>query len=509
MRFWPDPGISRAANIPTGREITLDLVRKLAALRKETCDPDPEQWYWSAFSKEADYSDLLDALCGTAAERQQLLRGYFELSADDHEEGTKRPTATHRAIAALAAKGFIRVILTTNFDRLIETALNDAGVAPAVLTTPDQLQGALPLIHTRCCVVKLHGDYLDTRIRNTQAELDSYPAEFNHLLDRVFDEFGLVVCGWSADWDEALRKALYRASSRRFTTYWGSAWRSYRQGQALDRAPWGQVDARSRTLTISSVPLQQYVESLEEFARPHPLSTEAAVASLKGYLAESRHRIRLSDLLDDAVEQVVETTSDDAFAGNLSREDDDAVNARMRSFEAACSTLLALGITGGSWAEEEQQEHIRPWERALGRLGSKDWPASDSEVDLQRYPAMLLLHALGLGAVEADSLWFLARLLKTPVRTRYRQEEAAIQVLHPVRLAKSDPAINSTLSKSLRECLHPHARRIVPDDTRYTLIFDKLEILLTLAYVHAHSGTTPLLDSAFWYFQQNGGSYFE
>ena len=147
----------------------------------------------SAFSKEADYSDLLDALCGTAAERQQLLRGYFELSADDREEGTKQPTATHRAIAALAAKGFIRVILTTNFDRLIETALDDAGVAPAVLTTPDQLQGALPLIHMRCCVVKLHGDYLDTRIRNTQAELDSYPAEFSRLLDRVFDEFGLVV----------------------------------------------------------------------------------------------------------------------------------------------------------------------------------------------------------------------------------------------------------------------------------------------------------------------------
>ena len=66
-------GVSRAANIPTGWDITLDLVRKLAALRKETCDPDPERWYWSAFSKEADYSDLLDALCGTAAERQQFV----------------------------------------------------------------------------------------------------------------------------------------------------------------------------------------------------------------------------------------------------------------------------------------------------------------------------------------------------------------------------------------------------------------------------------------------------
>ena len=191
-------GVSRAAKIPTGWEITLDLVRKLAALRKENCDPDPERWYLNTFNKEANYLDLLDALCGTPAERQQLLRDYFEPSADDRDEGTKQPTAAHKAIAALAAMGFIRVILTTNFDRLIETALEGAGLKPAVLITPDQLHGALPLIHTRCCVIKLHGDYLDTRIRNTQAELDSYPAEFNRLLDRILDEFGLVVCGWSA-----------------------------------------------------------------------------------------------------------------------------------------------------------------------------------------------------------------------------------------------------------------------------------------------------------------------
>ena len=74
-------GVSRAAKIPTGWEITLDLVRKLAALRKETCDPDPEGWYRNTFEKEADYSDLLDMLCGTASERQQLLRGYFEPTA--------------------------------------------------------------------------------------------------------------------------------------------------------------------------------------------------------------------------------------------------------------------------------------------------------------------------------------------------------------------------------------------------------------------------------------------
>ena len=35
-------GVSRAARIPTGWEVTLDLIRKLAKLYGETCDPDPE-----------------------------------------------------------------------------------------------------------------------------------------------------------------------------------------------------------------------------------------------------------------------------------------------------------------------------------------------------------------------------------------------------------------------------------------------------------------------------------
>ena len=104
----------------------------------------------------------------------------------------------------------------------METALSDKGVVPTILSSPDQVQGALPLIHTQCCVFKVHGDYLDTRIRNTPSELDQYPYKFDQLLDRIFDEFGLVVCGWSAEWDGALRKAINRAPSRRFSTYWAA-----------------------------------------------------------------------------------------------------------------------------------------------------------------------------------------------------------------------------------------------------------------------------------------------
>ena len=273
-------GVSSGAKIPTGWEVTLDLIRKLARLHREECDPDPEGWYRGKFNKEADYSEILDNLAKTPAERQQLLRGYWEPNSSERENGDKQPTAAHRAIASLSANGFVRVILTTNFDRLLEIALRDQGVEPTILSTPDQVVGALPLIHTDCCVFKVHGDYLDTRIRNTPAELTEYPPEFDRLLDRIFDEFGLVVCGWSAEWDVALRSSLTRAPSRRFTTYWAVRGEPGDQAQQLIRHRGAEVihieDADSFFGAVA-----EHVSSIEDFSTPHPLSTQAAVASLK------------------------------------------------------------------------------------------------------------------------------------------------------------------------------------------------------------------------------------
>ena len=491
-------GVSRAAKIPTGWEITLDLVRKLAALRKETCEPDPERWYRNALGKDPDYSDVLDALCGTATERQQLLRGYFEPTDAEREEGAKQPTAAHRAIAALAASSVVRVILTTNFDCLVETALEDAGVPSTVLSTPEQVRGALPLAHTPCCVVKVHGDYRDPRIKNTQAELDSYSKELDALLDRVFDEFGLIVCGWSATWDGALRKALERAKSRRFTTYWAV------HGEIEDAARRLIGQRGARTVPIKDADeffgtVQEQVESLQEFARPHPLSTEAAVASLKRYLPEARHRIRLSDLVDGVVEQVIEATSGEAFGTEGPNPDTASATARVRRYEATCSKLLALATVGGYWAEEE---HALLWQRAISRLGStRSGSGYGVWVNLQRYPGSLLLYALGIGAVEADHLEFLARLLEARIHEEHREDKVAVQALPPDCLFDGDRRVMQMLEGMenryapmndwMHAALRHHARRLITEPGRYIFVFDKLEILMALNYLHARTHASP------------------
>lgn len=305
-------GVSQSAGIPTGWDIVLDLLGKLAASEGLSGDIDFEDWYRRRYGREPDYSELLDALARIPAERQQLLHPYFEPDESERDQGLKQPTAAHRAIAQLVAGGFIRLIITTNFDRLIETALHDAGITPTVLSTPDQVAGALPLIHTRCCVFKVNGDYLDPRILNSPAELSDYDPKLDRLLDQIFDEFGLIVCGWSAEWDVALRNAITRTPSRRFTTYWASRGEVGAEAQKLVELRDGQIVPIEDADTFF-VEVQETVASIVEFSRPHPLSTQAAVETLKRYMTSPEHRIRRADHINNVVRRLVAAVSEDVF----------------------------------------------------------------------------------------------------------------------------------------------------------------------------------------------------
>ncbi len=481
-------GVSRASEIPIGWDITLDLVRKLAVSYGEECEPEPDQWFKRKFGQEANYSKLLDQLAKEQTERQQLLKPYIEASEQERAEGKKQPTAAHHAIAQLVVQGFVRVIVTTNFDRLIESALDEAGVVPTVISSVDQAKGALPLIHTSCCVFKVHGDYLDPRTLNAPNELDEYPEEFNRLLDRIFDEFGLVVCGWSAEWDNALRKAIERAPSRRFTTFWALRGEARSQAKELIARRDAQVIPIDGADAFFEA-VQHHVEAIEEYSKPHPLSTEAAVASLKRYLPEQRYQIRLGDLIDATVERVKGATSGPEFDANSPTPTLETVTARIRAYDAACSTMIAMAVVGGRWAE---QEHIRPWQRALKHLCTVDHLAGGNVMwlGIRLYPAALLLYALGLGAVESDRLALLGQLFSTGVSNIRGKELAAVHVVAPSRLVsvgeikgklRGKENHKLPLNEWMHEILRQPSRRDIPDDEKYMTNFVKLEILMSLS----------------------------
>ena len=63
-------GLSRAAEIPTGWEITIDLIRRVAMAQGKEDQADWVSWYREATGKEPDYSELVGELGLSAPERR-------------------------------------------------------------------------------------------------------------------------------------------------------------------------------------------------------------------------------------------------------------------------------------------------------------------------------------------------------------------------------------------------------------------------------------------------------
>jgi hypothetical protein len=181
-------GVSRSS-VPSGWDVLTKLVEQLAGLNSVAA-ADALRWYQDRFGSEPRYDEVLGKLTRSPAERVGLLRPFFEPSLDAPDE--KQPTAAHRAIARMIGDGLIKVVVSTNFDRLIERALEEIGVAPTVLASPDSMRAARPLHQQHACIIKLHGDYLDPRFLNTGDELAKYPRAVSKLLDQVLDEYGIV-----------------------------------------------------------------------------------------------------------------------------------------------------------------------------------------------------------------------------------------------------------------------------------------------------------------------------
>lgn len=485
-------GVSRSAEIPTGWEVVLDLIRKLAVVEGADPEPDPADWYSATYGESPQYSALLERLAPQPAERQSLLRGYFEASDEERAEGIKGPTAAHRAIADLVASGLIRVIVTTNFDRLIESALESVGITPLVIATADQAVGAPPLAHNQCTIIKVHGDYLDPRIRNSDAELATYEPAFDSLLDQVIDEYGLIVCGWSGDYDGALRAALERSKSRRYTTYWCA------HGTVSDAAEALITHRAAQVILIADADsffrqLAERVTALREVGTRHPLETHAAVETLKRYLPDERHRIRLSELIRDTTEELVSRLHTDDFPTDTDYSDEE-LTTRTKRLEALSETSLALTANGSFWGESK---HDDSWLGTVRRLAEADVPQNGkiAWLGLFRYPALLHLYGAGIAAVAAHKYDLLATLLQRPVRSVYGPEDPIVRVLYPHEVIEAKQAhilfphpgaprqkYPAPLSHHLESVIRPTFVDLIPSDQDYADAFDRFECLACLVH---------------------------
>jgi hypothetical protein len=409
-------GVSRSAGISTGWEIVQHLVRKAAAASAPDdaeslalAKSDPEAWWAEHGEGDLGYSSLLAAIAPSSAARQGLLAEYFVATDKDRDSGLKLPTVGHRAIAELVKAEWIKVIVTTNFDKLMEQALDAVGVAHQVIARPDAASAVTPLAHATATIIKLHGDWTDLEFRNTIDELDEYPQSWIDFLRQVFNEYGLLISGWSAEWDKALVRVL-EATPRRYPLYWDS--RSSKSGVArnlLAQHGGHVIQAESADELFTS--LAASVEALARLAEP-PLTTAMAVARLKRALPNPLRRIELRDLILDHTRDL----ADALFAAQPnSARDISVVNVYLDTmFEAIRPTLTLLvngvryddGTYTGLWVEAIQA--------ILDRRTSIAGQMVQTYDELRNYPALLALRAMSIEAVRQGKDDVLIALLTMP-----------------------------------------------------------------------------------------------
>ena len=427
------------------------------------------------------------------------MSSYFEPTEQERDEGLKVPTKAHHAIARLVADGFVKVILTTNFDRLLEVALTNADVEPSVVSSPSSAAGTLPIAHSSCTIIKVHGDYLSPDLKNTYEELASYDPAIDRLLDEVLDQYGLIVCGWSGTWDTALRSAILRTPGRRFATYWMNRGTVSPEAQEII----SHRDAISVTIQNADSAMENLIEKVQALAAAtdqRPVDTAVAIAQLKRYLPDPVHRIRLDDLVMGEVEAVIEQVQD---LPNSDRITPTGYAERMEFYERAMSTLMALLANGAFFSD--RVEHDRLWVRCTERLATRtqEQNGTTAYIDMQQYPTLLALYALALGALAANRVDSIASVL-TNIKVRDKSEfepmpvawtVASLRVLDPVIVKGSLDGFEgkkTPVSDHLCDLMGPTMSGIVADQQRFEDLFDEVEYLLGVAYTVHGFGPGPV-----------------
>lgn len=231
---------------------------------------------------------------------------------------------------------------------------------------------------------------------------------------------------------------------------------------------------------------------------PDPAATRIAVETLKSYLVEIRHRIRLSDLITQETEAAYENLFSSA-RHPLSGVPYDGPHLleRMREYEASSERLQALLITGAAWGEPQ---HIGLWRKSLQRIATSPPPGSSYNDDWERtrgYPALRLLYASGLAAIAAERFENLHGLFDVPVFSERNDRQVPIPVAIDTLRVVDKRVLNAGLGKRsgapmteyLLEDLRGALREYLPSEKDYDHAFDLFEYLFALFYLDVNPGT--------------------
>lgn len=419
-------GISFSANIPTGWGILKELCRRIMELNGER-NEDPIEWYQNYYNKPPMYDEVIEILARTSTERLGLLAEFFERKEED-EDYVKKPTKAHKKIAQLVKDGYIKVIVTTNFDRLMEQALDELNIQYQTLYHESDIDGMKPLTQANCTVLKVHGDYRDTRFKNVSNELEVYPKSLSSLLKQVFDEYGIITSGWSAEWDTALKDTIKSVKGRRYSWYW-HAYNDKLGEQAEELLKFRDgikiVDSNGADSFFSL--LAENVESISKLKKSSPQNIQLKINKLKKCITDNLE-IELREMITEETRTLVHfiksLQSPAESTSEIMKEYVETIKEKTRTLAIMLSILTY-------YTNKETHESIIC--ETLERLTTaKATNGMRAYICFSKLPAIVGFYSAGIASVMKNNYKLLNKLfMNIRVRTELYRRESFLKFAGP------------------------------------------------------------------------------
>lgn len=209
LMFLLGAGASASSKIPTAGDMIWDFKRTIyCANNRLSIRNIPDISNLSIRTKIQQYFDSLKSfpLEGASEEYEAYFEHLHRTEADrrkyiDGMTSSAVPSYGHVALATLLALKKVRIVWTTNFDRIIEDASSQIFETGSrlVISTLDTPTLAFEAIQEERwpLFVKLHGDLQSRKLKNTTPELQNQDAKLRETLTNICQRFGLIVMGYS------------------------------------------------------------------------------------------------------------------------------------------------------------------------------------------------------------------------------------------------------------------------------------------------------------------------
>ncbi len=213
--FFLGAGASRQSGIITAGEMVRffkDRILDECCSEQPKTDEEKEKWLRAQewYTKNgSEYCKLFEQFEPKEIGRQRYIESIIE---------GQEPSYGYVVLANLLASNYINTIITTNFDDLVYSACTSyTGIRPIVYAY-GVLASEMRITAQRPKILKLHGDFLYSTLKNTDSELAMQDPNMARQLTQVLSEYGLVVAGYSGG-DKSVMDILSRISDKN-DLYW-------------------------------------------------------------------------------------------------------------------------------------------------------------------------------------------------------------------------------------------------------------------------------------------------